>query len=79
MVIKCKNGREEMFTQIGIVSGEILEFLEKKKTPISISEIKLNLDEPMDFINMAIGWLIRQQYVRMITNGNENYLSLSPT
>ncbi len=68
-----------MITQIGIVSGRILELIEDKKTSMSIAEIKFYLDEPMDLINMAIGWLVREQYVRMITKGNENYLSLPPT
>lgn len=65
-----------MITEIGIVSGEILEFLEQKKIPVSITEIQFELDEPLDLINMSVGWLIRENYVRVI-RGSEKYLSLA--
>ncbi len=62
-----------MITEIGIVSGEILNLLDEKKHPLSVSEIKSHLDEPVDVINMSIGWLIRENYVR-VARGNEKYL-----
>lgn len=65
-----------MITEIGIVSGEILNLLEEKKIPVSIDEIKSHLDEPMDVIYMSIGWLIREGYVR-VTRGGQKYLSLT--
>ena len=62
-----------MMTQIGIVSGEILNLLEEMKMPVSISDIKFHIDEPVDVIDMSIGWLIREDYVRVV-RGNEKYL-----
>lgn len=60
-----------MITETGIISGEILELLESKSGPPSISEIKLALDERMDLINMSIGWLIREGYVTVtVKNGH---------
>jgi len=64
-----------MITEIGIVSGKILDLLEDQRLPVSITEIKLRLDEPMDLIHMSIGWIIRENYVRVI-RGSENSLSL---
>jgi hypothetical protein len=62
-----------MMTNIGIVSGEILNLLDEKQTPVSITEIKCRVDEPVDVIHMSIGWLIRENYVRVI-KGSETYL-----
>ena len=44
--------------------------------PVSITEVKFHIDEAMDVTNMSIGWLVRENYVRIIPKGNENYLSL---
>ncbi len=64
-----------MITEIGLVSGEILEFLEEEDRPVSIEEIKCHLDEPMNVIDMSLGWLIRENYVRVIRDGQQ-YLVL---
>lgn len=64
-----------MIINIGIVSGEILNFLEVKKEPVSITEIKFHLDDPIELINMSIGWLIREKYVHLIRRGSEQYLA----
>ena len=66
-----------MNIEIAITSGEILNFLEEKKVPLSISEVRSRIDEPIELINMSIGWLLRKNYVRVI-RGNEKYLSLVP-
>ncbi|MCR4336359.1 MAG: winged helix-turn-helix domain-containing protein [Candidatus Omnitrophica bacterium] len=63
-----------MITEIGIIAGAILEFLEEKQSPVSITEIKLHLDEPRDLINMAIGWLIRENYVHIVRDGQEYFV-----
>lgn len=65
-----------MITEIGIVAGEILTLLEEKKIPVSILDIKFSLDEPMELIDMAIGWLIRENYVQVL-RGGQKYLVLS--
>ena len=65
-----------MITEIGIVAGEILNLLEEKKGPMNMAEIKSHLDEPMEVINMSLGWLIRDNYVRVIRDG-QKYLVLA--
>ena len=65
-----------MITEIGIVSGAILNLLEVKKTPLSITEIKFYLNEPLDLINMSIGWLVRESYVRVIRE-DQKYFALA--
>lgn len=65
-----------MITEIGIISGEILDLLETKSVPLSIREIKFALDEPMDLINMSIGWLIREGYVNVSVKNGEGFLSI---
>jgi len=63
-----------MITQIGIISGEILNLIDKKKRPISFGEIRTNLDSQKDLTTMSIGWLIREKYVHLVKDGKEKYL-----
>jgi len=64
-------------TEIGIVAGAILILLEEKNIPVSVAEIKCLMDEPADLIDMSLGWLIRENYVRVI-RGGEKYSALVP-
>jgi len=51
-----------MITQIGIVTGTIWEFLEKREV-VKLSEIMTSLNFSRDTILMGLGWLIREGYV----------------
>lgn len=62
-----------MITEIGIVAGEILELLETKNRPLSIAEITFHLDEPVEMVTMSVGWLVRDQYVRIVRSKNGEY------
>lgn len=55
-----------MKTHIGIVSGEILELLDEKQEPMSVAEIRDTLEESLELVHMAIGWLIRDDYVVLV-------------
>ena len=63
-----------MITDIGIVSGKILNLLEEKKRPVSMTEIKFYLDDPLDVIYMSIGWLVRERFIRIVVREGEKYL-----
>jgi len=65
-----------MITEISVVAGEILTLLEEQHRPVSVTEIKFHLlGDSVDLLNMAMGWLIRENYVHCITNKEgEEYL-----
>ena len=63
-----------MFTQIGVASGEILNLIDDKKRPVSISEIESHLANEKELTYMSIGWLVREGHVHLVEKGNEKYL-----
>ena len=52
-----------MIMEIGIISGEILTLLEDMGKPMSLEEIKFHIDEPIEIIDMSVGWLVRESYI----------------
>jgi hypothetical protein len=54
-----------MILKLGIVSGEILVFLEEKKESVSIRDIHLTFGYPKETICMAIGWLTREGIIHV--------------
>jgi len=63
-----------MITQIGIASGEILNLIDDKKRPVSISEIESHLENEKELAYMSIGWLVREGHAHFISKGREKYL-----
>ena len=63
-----------MVTQIGIASGEILNLVDEKKRPVSISEIESLLENEKELTYMSIGWLVREGHVHLVDKGKEKYL-----
>ncbi len=63
-----------MITQIGITSGEILNMIEEKKRPVSLSEVEFLLESDKELAYMSIGWLVRERYVHLIEQGKDKYL-----
>ena len=63
-----------MVTQIGIASGEILNLVDEKKRPVSISEIESRLESDTELAFMSIGWLVREGHVHLIEKGNDKYV-----
>ena len=48
-----------MMTKIGIISGEIIAFLEREKRPLCVDELQFHLEEPREIILMSLGCLVR--------------------
>ncbi len=55
-----------MITEIGVVSGEILELLEQRNGFVVFSEIKSVLQESHDMVLMSLGWLLREGHVQVM-------------
>ena len=51
--------------EIGIVCGQILEFLEKKQGFANFNEIKSVLGVSDHLILMALGWLCHKEYIQV--------------
>ncbi len=68
------NGGKAMITQIGVASGEILNLIDEKKRPVSLSEIESHLENEKELTYMSIGWLVREGHVHLVNKGREKYL-----
>lgn len=51
-----------MITEIGIVAGEIWQFLEKEQK-VLLEELFEKIDRPKELILMSLGWLAREGHV----------------
>ena len=67
-------GEKTMVTQIEIASGDILNLVDEKKRPVSISEIESHLESDKELAYMSIGWLVREGHVHLIEKGNDKYV-----
>ncbi len=63
-----------MVTQIGIASGEILNLVDEKKRPVSLSEIESHLESDKELVYMSIGWLVREGLVHLVEKGKDRYI-----
>jgi hypothetical protein len=63
-----------MITEIDITSGKILDLVDEKKRPVSISEVKSLLDSKKEFANRSINWLVQEGHVYMVKQGKDKYL-----
>lgn len=66
-----------MIIEIGIIAGEIIQLMEKVKRPMRTLEIEILIDHPLRMVDMALGWLIRESFIRVLNLGGERYLFLS--
>lgn len=64
-----------MITEIGIVAGEIWNFLDKKNE-VLVSEIVREIEKPQDLILMSLGWLAREGHVVLKKEDNDYKVSL---
>ena len=55
-----------MYTEIGMISGKILDLLEQRNGLVIFGDIHSGLKEPHDLILMSLGWLIYKEYVFII-------------
>ena len=63
-----------MITTVDITSGKILDLIDEKKRPVSISELESRLESEKGFTDKSIDWLLHEGYVHLINNGKEKYL-----
>jgi len=62
-----------MITRIGIMAGEIWEYLEKHNRQALMSDIISDLEKDRDIALMSIGWLAREGHV-VLEGGSSNYM-----
>ena len=63
-----------MISEIKIISEKILDLIDEKKRPISISEVESRLDRDKEFTNKSIDRLVSEGHVHLVKNGEERYL-----
>lgn len=63
-----------MIVEIGVVAREIIELIDKSKRSLTISEVLILINRPIDIVYMALGWLIREHFVGVFHAGDENFL-----
>ena len=51
-----------MITEIGIVAGEIWNFLDTHGT-VSLEELARGIERPQEWVLMSLGWLAREGHV----------------
>ena len=66
-----------MITELGIIAGEIIQLLENSDRPMRILEVEILIDHPIMMVDMALGWLIREHYLRVVPMAGDRFLYLS--
>ncbi|MCK4518657.1 MAG: winged helix-turn-helix domain-containing protein [Candidatus Omnitrophica bacterium] len=64
-----------MVTQIGIVAGEILNYLDTHKEG-RLSELPSAIGKERDLILMSLGWLAREGHIRLRKEDGDYLVSL---
>ena len=65
-----------MITKIGIVAGEIWEYLDKKDKSSSLEDIVKGIDRERDSVLMSIGWLAREGHIVIEGEASEGIVRL---
>ena len=65
-----------MITEIGVVSGEIWQFLQDKKS-VAGDELTKELKRPRDLVMMSLGWLAREGHVTLVTSESDYSATLN--
>ena len=60
-----------MITIIGVVSGEILSYLEEMKSPASVQDLAYFYGRPHEVIVMAVDWLVREGLIQGEQKGKD--------
>lgn len=55
-----------MMTRIGVVAGEIWEYLEKHDNKAQLDTLIRDLDKDRDLVLMSIGWLSREGHITLV-------------
>ena len=64
-----------MITEIGIIAGEIWNFLDKHGQ-VSLAQLTGGIDKPRELILMSLGWLAREGHVLMRKEDSAYQISL---
>ncbi len=64
-----------MDQQIGEIAGKVWNYLSKKEEA-SVTEVCRTLEEPQSKVNMAIGWLAREDKLKFVSKNRGNALRL---
>jgi hypothetical protein len=62
-------------SEIGKMAGEVWQFL-SDQGPISIAKLVKAMDEPRDNVMQAIGWLAREDKLKLEEDGRTRLISL---
>jgi hypothetical protein len=62
--------------QIGETAGEVWHVLAEEGGPVSLAQLAKRIEQPRDVIMQAIGWLAREDKVRIEENGRTRTISL---
>lgn len=60
-----------MITQIGVVAGSILNFLEENPSAVTVQQLQDNLKERSEVILMSLGWLVREKFISLQEENND--------
>jgi hypothetical protein len=52
-----------MITRIGLVAGDIWNYLESHDRRAQLAELVTNLGKPMEIVLMSLGWLAREGHI----------------
>lgn len=63
-----------MITQIGIVAGEILNYLDKNGM-VKMEEICRKIKKPRELVLMSLGWLARENHILVEKKENIFFLT----
>ena len=64
-----------MITKIGIVAGEIWDFLDKHGQ-VGLEQLMVKIEKPRELILMSLGWLSREGHVLVRGDGSDYQISL---
>jgi len=64
-----------MITEIGIVAGEIWEFLDKNGE-VSLPQLIGGIEQPRELVLMSLGWLAREGHVLVSLEEDSYRISL---
>ncbi len=54
-----------MITRIGLVAGEIWEYLDKQGKEVGLEDLGAGIGKDRDVVLMSIGWLAREGHVSL--------------
>ncbi|MDP8298339.1 MAG: winged helix-turn-helix domain-containing protein [Candidatus Tantalella remota] len=66
-----------MITKIGLIAGEIWDYLEKNKTGVDLDSIVVKLGKERDLVLMSLGWLAREGHIVLEGDGPEYQVKLT--